>query len=375
MNDLPDKSLRARIKELEPWFHQIKLGGGGVRTKSSSSAGEPIDHPLPTWEFVKTVFPEDLTDQTVLDIGCNGGFYAAEAGKRGGKVLGVDAKGLHVAQAQFVSQALGLDMRFRKQSLYDLNPAIDGQFDLVLCLGVIYHLKHLIAGIERLFLLTKKQLILETAIACEGNLKSIDSFEFADNSRTLHPLFYVENPVNSNEAAFNWFLPTATCVQSLLRSTGFVDVSEPILFHNRAVFSAKKPFDFYDSAVASALIADIKPAQNAYFLNRGEKLIIPVTATNSGLARWSAEGGHDLKGRVRLTAHILTSEGIDLQRDVASSLMTRDIIPGDTARFDLEVTSPPDPGQYMLELDLLSEFVGHFEINGSLTPKIHLTVV
>jgi tRNA (mo5U34)-methyltransferase len=370
---MEESLLKERVQKLGPWFHKVDLGNG-VTTKTESVFGEPADHPLTTWEYVKRVLPEDLKGKSVLDIGCNGGFYAAEAAKRGGQVLGVEAKGHHVAQAQFVNEVLGLDMRFRKGSLYDLNPAVDGQFDLVLCLGVIYHLKHLVAGIERLFLMTRDQLILETAIACDENLKTVESFHFADNERSLHPLFFVENPIDSNEAAFNWFLPTAPCVQALLRSVGFVDVSEPILFRDRAVITARKAADFHSPEVASSLAAEIRPAQNAYHIRQGERLRIPIVARNTGLARWSAAGDENGKGRVRLTAHYLTAEGVDLWRDVATVLMDRDIIPGDEAALELDLHSPPEPGHYMIELDMLSEFVAHFEINGSPTAKIHLTV-
>src|SRR3982751_4204004 len=69
--------LASHINKLAPWFHYIDLGDG-LFTKSESAIGEPVEHPRPTWDKVKVAVPSDLTGQTVLDVGCNAGFYSIE---------------------------------------------------------------------------------------------------------------------------------------------------------------------------------------------------------------------------------------------------------------------------------------------------------
>ncbi len=78
-----DDSGRASggVARLAPWFHGIDLGQG-VRTKDGSIADEPDDHPRPTFDLVARCLPADLAGQSVLDVGCNGGFYAVEMKRR-----------------------------------------------------------------------------------------------------------------------------------------------------------------------------------------------------------------------------------------------------------------------------------------------------
>ena len=160
------EEILAGVEKLRPWFHQIDLGGG-VLTKTESAVGEPVDHPRPTWEFVRAHLPEDLSGKTLLDVGCNAGFYCFEAARRGAeRVVGVDAQRHLVRQARFVGRALQLpSVSFEKVSVYDLDPAaLGGQFDITLALGLVYHCKHLVLALERLFAVTRELLILETAI-------------------------------------------------------------------------------------------------------------------------------------------------------------------------------------------------------------------
>ena len=111
--------LQARVDRLGPWFHCIDLGGG-LQTKTRSAVGEPVEHPRPTWEKVRAALPEDFNGLSVLDVGCNAGFYAVELKRRGaGRVLGVDSQRNLVRQALFVRDALGLDIEYRRMSVYD----------------------------------------------------------------------------------------------------------------------------------------------------------------------------------------------------------------------------------------------------------------
>src|SRR3954447_16247358 len=119
--------LLAGVKQLEPWFHCIDLGQG-VTTRTASLGDEPVDHPAPTWAFIRKCLPADLTGKTVLDVGCNAGFYAVEAKRRNAaRVVGVDSQRAQVRQALFVRRALGLDLEIRRLSVYDLSPQTVGR--------------------------------------------------------------------------------------------------------------------------------------------------------------------------------------------------------------------------------------------------------
>jgi tRNA (mo5U34)-methyltransferase len=107
--------IRAQIEKLGPWFHYIELGEGCV-TKESSAIGEPLEHPRPTWEKICEIIPADLKGKTVLDVGCNAGFYAIETKRRNAdRVVGVDSQRNLIRQAVFVRSVLGLDIEFTHQ--------------------------------------------------------------------------------------------------------------------------------------------------------------------------------------------------------------------------------------------------------------------
>src|SRR6266498_1662620 len=74
--------ILAEVERLRPWFHCIDLGEG-MKTKTESVADEPVDHPWGTWQTIRKYLPEDLLGKSVLDVGCNAGFYAVEAKRQG----------------------------------------------------------------------------------------------------------------------------------------------------------------------------------------------------------------------------------------------------------------------------------------------------
>jgi hypothetical protein len=78
------EEILAELKRLEPWFHRIDLGGG-IFTKTESVMGEPVDHPFGPWQTIQKLLPHELSGKTVLDVGCNAGFYSFEAKRRGAR--------------------------------------------------------------------------------------------------------------------------------------------------------------------------------------------------------------------------------------------------------------------------------------------------
>ena len=85
----------------------------------------------------------------MLDIGCNAGFYSIEMKRRGAaRVLGIDSDERYLAQARLASEVLGFDdIEFRKIDVYDVG-AIGETFDLVIFMGVLYHLRHPLLALD-----------------------------------------------------------------------------------------------------------------------------------------------------------------------------------------------------------------------------------
>ena len=356
------EEIESGIKLLEPWFHRIDLGDG-IFTKTESVMGEPVDHPRDSWEVIRQCLPEDLSNKSLLDVGCNGGFYCVEAIRRGARrVMGVDGQRQHVRQALFVRKALGLDLEFRRFSVYDLSPETIGRFDITLALGLVYHLKHLVFALERLYDVTNELLIVETAIIPPG--QTPDSFvqSLGEIRQTLHPIFYAENPPESKEQVFNWFLPSPEALQALLRNTGFTEVEIFSVVRDRAVLVCRKAGSESRSGVAE-YVAALAFAEEQAPTHRqpGAEMLFRIRATNSGRAAWPASGRPDAKGIVQLAAHLLRSDEEELNWDYGRAVLPRNLAPGESAEIEFVSRAPDEPGAYIIEFDLVAEHVTWFE--------------
>ncbi|HEX8490443.1 MAG TPA: DUF1698 domain-containing protein [Chthoniobacterales bacterium] len=349
------------VKLLEPWFHRIDLGHG-IFTKTESVMGEPVDHPRQSWEVIRQCLPGDLTNKTVLDVGCNGGFYCVEAKRRGARrVLGVDGQRQHVRQALFVRKVLGLDLEFRRFSVYDLDRETVGRFDITLALGLVYHLKHLVFALERLYEVTNELLIVETAIIPPEQTPESFVQPLGELKQTLHPIFYAQNPPEVKEQVFNWFLPSPTALQALLQNTGFEQVEIFSVVRDRAVLVCRKgtsPQPSRADYVATLAFADDKAPT---VCRQGEEISFRIRVTNSGRTPWVSVGNPETKGIVRLGAHLLRSDEEEVNWDYGSAPLPRDLAPGETAEIDFITRAPQESGDYIIEFDLAAEHVTWFE--------------
>src|SRR3954454_8247027 len=129
--------LTRRIVELGPWFHNMQLGG--VWTAPEHFLG---DYPNVKWQRFAHALPKDLSGLSVLDIGCNAGLYSIEIKRRGAeRVVAVDADPDYLEQAKFAAHLAEAEIEFHQLSVYDV-ARLGERFDLVLFLGVFYHLRH-----------------------------------------------------------------------------------------------------------------------------------------------------------------------------------------------------------------------------------------
>ena len=367
--------LLQRVEALAPWFHCIDLGAG-VSTKTSSATGEPADHPRSTWEIIRRCLPAKLSGKSVLDVGCNAGFYSIEAKRRGAaRVLGVDAQRHLINQALFVRRALNLDIEYRRLSVYDLSRASVGQFDITLALGLIYHCKHLVLALEKLFEVTRDLLIIETAMLPERKTPKSFADAVAGPSVMLHPLVYAENSSETKEPVFNWFLAGPKCLEALLRNVGFGEVTffdlQPA---GRAVVLCRKLESPAGKIVLSQFSARLELEASADSSGPGEQMRFRVKVENSGAARWRAEGAEGDAGVVRLGAHLLASDEEPVVWDYWRAQLTRDLRSDESESVTIELRAPDEPGDYMVEFDMVLEHVSWFEDLGTQTVKHRIKV-
>jgi tRNA (mo5U34)-methyltransferase len=117
--------LEQRVRALGRWFHNIELGG--VWTAPDHFLG---DYPGTVWRAIAPALPDDLAGKTVLDIGCNGGFFSLQVKRRGAaRVVGVDSDARCLAQARLAAEVTGLELELRQLSVYDV-AALAERFDV-----------------------------------------------------------------------------------------------------------------------------------------------------------------------------------------------------------------------------------------------------
>jgi tRNA (mo5U34)-methyltransferase len=191
---------------------------------------------------------------TVLDIGCSDGFYSFECERRGAtRVLAVDdfssvyidsPSGFDVAR-----EALGSRVEFVSSNLFELSAKEIGTFDLVLFLGVLYHLRHPLLGLERLASLCSRQIIVETEIAYPPiGLRSrlLRMLLGKSDFPRLCMQFFPSDEKSSPDAEFNYdpttfWAPSVGCAEAMLRLCGFSDVRTVSVSGSRGVFHGFSP--------------------------------------------------------------------------------------------------------------------------------------
>ncbi len=207
------------------WFHQIDLGQGIITPGLDDSQAK----------LGQLRFPERFTGQSVLDVGAWDGFFSFEAERRGAShVLAVDSYSWtgdgwgNKSGFELARQARNSKVLDRELDVFDLSPDTVGTFDVVLFLGVLYHLRHPLLALEKIASVTRNQLILETAadlLWC----------------KTPAVAFYQGDELNSDPT--NWWAPNIPALCGMLRAVGFQRVevvSQPKPWYVRVAKSLRR---------------------------------------------------------------------------------------------------------------------------------------
>ena len=219
-------AIEKRINELGPWFHNITLGG--VQTAPNHFLG---DYPATKWRNFEHAIPHDLSGLTVLDVGCNGGFYSIEMKRRGAaRVLGIDHDEQYLEQARYATRTLDLDISFARMSVYEV-PSLREKFDVVLFMGVFYHLRHPLLALDILRQHAAKDwFVFQSMLRGSRSLPRIEvDYPFWETAVFDKPGFprmhFIENEYSQDPT--NWWIPNRACAEAVLRSAGFRIESMP----------------------------------------------------------------------------------------------------------------------------------------------------
>ena len=150
--------LENRVRAMQPWFHDLDLRG--VRTAPNHPLGDFLRD---LWRQVALAFPEDMTGKTVLNIGCNAGFYSLQLHARGARVTGIEHNPHYLEQARFAADVLGADIEYRQMDVYDVDQ-LERQFDYVLFMGVFYHLRYPLYALDKVARLPRERLVFQSML-------------------------------------------------------------------------------------------------------------------------------------------------------------------------------------------------------------------
>jgi tRNA (mo5U34)-methyltransferase len=203
------------------WWHSFELPDGRlVRGVNSieSLRGRIAEFPI----------PQDLSGQRALDIGCWDGWFSFELERRGADVVAIDVwdnprfREMHALYNSRVD--------YRQMDVYELSPAAVGTFDIVLFLGVLYHLKHPLLGLERVCSVTR-------------GLAAVDSFVQRDNlDLNAQPALKFYETDEFEGQTDNWVAPNLACLAAMCRTAGFARVDLRKIFPYSAGFACYRQF-------------------------------------------------------------------------------------------------------------------------------------
>ena len=238
-----------RVAELGPWFHNMDLAG--VATAPHHFLG---DYPRVKFAGFNDTLPEQLDGASVLDIGCNAGFYAVEMKRRGaGVVVGIDSDPRYLAQARFAAQVSGFeDISFQQLDVYDV-AKLGRRFDLVIFMGVFYHLRHPLLALDLIHEhVAGDKMLFQSMQRGPEDIEPIASdYEFTETAIFDRPswpkLHFVEHQYCGDWS--NWFIPNAAGAQAMLRAAGFDLVGqveqEVYLCRRRELAADREPYAVY----------------------------------------------------------------------------------------------------------------------------------
>lgn len=206
------------------WWHSFELPDGtridGVCTLQSLKD-----------RIAQFPIPADLSGKRVLDIGTWDGWFAFEMERRGAEVVAIDNWDnplFHEMHARLQSRAeyLLLDM-------YELTPERLGRFDIVLFMGVLYHLKHPLLALELVCALTR-------------DMAAVDSFILRDEYRPKskvdqRPIMEFYETAEFGGQTDNWVGPSLPCLLAFCRTSGFARVElQSVIEHSACIACYRK---------------------------------------------------------------------------------------------------------------------------------------
>jgi tRNA (mo5U34)-methyltransferase len=226
------EELIEKVRRLGYWYHNVHLGNG-VWTNPNHPEG---NYPQKRWDLIEPFVPESLEGKTVLDIGCNSGFFSLKMKERGASyVLGTDSVPDYLAQAEFLASHFNLEIEYRMLNVYDIDK-LGMAFDFVIFLGVLYHLRHPLYALDKIAEICRDVMLFASVMrGPAGKCQIKDNYAPGEDGILEHPnfpkMYFIEKSYYGDST--NWWFPNRNAAIAMIRSAGFKSVhftSNPEVF-------------------------------------------------------------------------------------------------------------------------------------------------
>ncbi|MBL8893465.1 MAG: methyltransferase domain-containing protein [Rhizobiales bacterium] len=166
-------------------------------------------------ETARAIIPKDMKGKSVFDLGCMYGFFCFEAEEAGAqRILGVDIEAVNVETCRILADIRGSNAEFRQMDI-EIDP-MPGQFDYVLCLNVLHHMRNPLAVLEKLIAATRECLILEVASLGRGDRRKLSMPVWSAAMLRKFPVIYVSNAAGKKKGSNELFYFTQAAIKNLL---------------------------------------------------------------------------------------------------------------------------------------------------------------
>jgi tRNA (mo5U34)-methyltransferase len=226
-----DAEIRKKIESVRLWYHRIPIHPGLV-TPGHNDGETTLAH---------LQLPADCKGKRALDLGTRDGYFAFELERRGAEVVAIDYLPAEETGFSVAAELLDSKVRYVQDNVYNLSAERLGQFDVVLFLGLLYHLPDPMQILNNVRSLCRDRMYLETHV--------IDNFVLLPDGKTttmkkLSPVctqiplmqFYPRRSLNNDPT--NYWGPNVKCLEAMLAECRFEVVTHK-LNGDRAIFQCR----------------------------------------------------------------------------------------------------------------------------------------
>jgi tRNA (mo5U34)-methyltransferase len=164
-----DEEIKQRIASFPRWHYQFDLKGNLTPIWDETWANRHWQRKKYFFDPLVQLFGGSLRGKRVLDLGCNAGFWSLWAARAGcDYVLGIDGRQMHVDQSNFVFEAEGIEKDkydFFVSNIFEVDFREFSRFDIVLCLGLLYHVSKPVELLEKISEINDDVLVIDTALS------------------------------------------------------------------------------------------------------------------------------------------------------------------------------------------------------------------